>query len=80
MKPQTLSSYRQRKSIKLFKSIFDKKPTDIEFILKVDDNGAVFKVFDNVDEIFALFYDNDLMTYADSLDYFVEEEQQWTYR
>ena len=73
MRPTTLSSYRKRKSIKLFKDLYDSAPTDIEYVGLVGTDEPIFKISDEKYVIFALFYENTLTTYAISIDYFIEE-------
>jgi len=75
MKPQTLSSYRKRKAISLFKSLFKKVPTKIEFVGLLGIEEAVFTVADNENKTYVVFHENDIMSYADGLEHYYTEEE-----
>lgn len=75
MRPTTLSRFRVSKTTKLFKSVYGHRPTNIHFVKLIGTEEAIFKVISETEQMFVVFHNNDLMSYADSLDYYLTEEE-----
>ena len=77
----TKTKIRLRRGKQLFKSVFPKdrskvKDTDIKLVEILNEEEAVFIFPSKNNKLYILFCESDIMTYADSLDYLIEEEKQ----
>ena len=77
----TKTQIRIRRGKKLFKGVFPKdrskiKDTDIKLAAVLNEEEAVFIFPSKNNELYVLFCESDIMTYADSLDYFITEENK----
>lgn len=74
----TKTQIRIRRGKKLFKNVFPKdrskvKDTDIKLVMVLNEEEAIFIFPSKNNELYILFCESDIMTYAESLDYFTEE-------
>ena len=75
----TKTQIRIRRGKKLFKKVFPKdkgkiKDTNIKLVTVLNEEEAVFIFPSKNNELYILFCESDIMTYAESLDYFIEED------
>ena len=75
----TKTQIRIRRGKKLFKSVFPKdrskvKDTDIKLAMVLNEEEALFMFPSKNNELYILFCESDIVTYAESLDYFIEED------
>ena len=75
----TKTQIRIRRGKRLFKNVFPKdkgkiKDTDIKLITTLNEEEAIFIFPSKNNELYILFCESDIMTYADSLDYFIEKD------
>ena len=73
----TKTKIRLRRGKQLFKSVFPKdrskvKDTDVKLVTVLSEEEAVFVFPSKNNELYILFCESDIMTYAESLDYFIE--------
>ena len=74
----TKTQIRIRRGKKLLKRVFPKdkykiKDTDIKLAAILSRDEAVFIFPSKTNELYILFCESDIVTYAESLDYFIEE-------
>ena len=75
----TKTKIRLRRGRQLFKSVFPKdrskvKDTDVKLTTVLNEEEAVFIFPSKNNKLYILFCDDDIITYAESLDYFIEED------
>ena len=78
----TKTQIRIRRGKKLFKSVFPKdrskiKDTDIKLATILNEEEAVFMFPSKNNKLYILFHESDIITYAESLDYFTEESNDY---
>lgn len=75
----TKTQIRLRRGKQLFKSVFTKdrskvKDTEVKLVKILNEEEAVFIFPSKNNELYILFCESDIVTYAESLDYFIEED------
>lgn len=73
----TKTQIRIRRGKKLFKSVFPKdrskiEDTNVKLAIVLNEEEAVFMFPSKNNELYILFCESDIITYAESLDYFIE--------
>ena len=74
----TKTQIRLRRGKQLFKSVFPKdrskvKDIDVKLAAVLNEEEALFIFPSKNNELYILFCESDITTYAESLDYFIEE-------
>lgn len=77
----TKTQIRIRRGRQLFKSVFPKdrskvKDTDIKLVSTLSEEEALFIFPSKNNELYILFCESDIITYAESLDYFIDNNEK----
>ncbi len=73
MKANTKSAIRVKKARKQFKSHYGETIRHMNLEVMLNEEEACFKVEGDTKVSYMVFHENDLLTFADSMDYFIED-------